>query len=162
MKLYIGGMLVHLPSNFSTEYYTKSPYFTNEGDFTLNIDLDLKDPANARAYAYLHRIDRTKKPSRREAVLQDETGVVIRGKEILLEVSDVKASIQIVAGASELNYEIVCFRHRRGGVLPRLRLQRDGACRMGTDDRRRICDGGRREATEMGDSQQTANAQRPI
>lgn len=106
MKLYIGGMLVHLPSNFSTEYYTKSPYFTNEGDFTLNIDLDLKDPANARAYAYLHRIDRTKKPSRREAVLQDETGVVIRGKEILLEVNDMKASIQIVAGASELNYEI--------------------------------------------------------
>ena len=106
MRLYIGGMPVHLPSNFSTEYYTKSPYFTNEGDFTLNIDLDLKDPVNARVYAHIHRIDRTKRAQRRDAILQDETGVVVQGKEVLLDVTDDKASIQIIGGASELNYEI--------------------------------------------------------
>ena len=106
MRLYIGGALVHLPSNFSTEYYSKSPYFTNEGDFTLNIDLDLKDPVNARVYAHVHRIDRTKRAKRRDAVLQDEHGVVVKGKEVLLDVTDDKASIQIVGGTSELNYEI--------------------------------------------------------
>ena len=106
MRLYIGGALVHLPSNFSTEYYSKSPYFTNEGDFTLNIDLDLKDPVNARCYAHIHRIDRTKRTQRRDAYLQDETGIVVQGKEVLLDVTDEKASIQIVGGASELNYEI--------------------------------------------------------
>lgn len=103
MRLYIGGMLAQLPSNFSTEFYSRSPYFTDEGDFTLNIDLDLHHPLNARIFSYIHRIDRTKRTTRRDAVLMEGSMVIVKGKEILLEVDEEKASIQIVGGASELN-----------------------------------------------------------
>ncbi len=106
LSLYIQGNRVNLPDDFQTEYYIKSPYFTNQGDYTLDIEVNLHDPENARAYAYLHRIDRTKRQLRREAILQDETGVLLRGEEVVLDISEHKANIQIVGGVSELNFQM--------------------------------------------------------
>ena len=104
LQLYIDGQRVNLSEGVRTDYYVKNPFFTNEGDYTLDIDIDLSDPTNAQVYNYLHRMDRVNRPSRREAILQDEHGVLLRGQEVVLETKDGKAKIQIIGGASELNY----------------------------------------------------------
>lgn len=104
LQLYIDGEIVNLSKDLQTDYYVKSPFFTNEGDFTLDIDINLRDPQNAKVYRLINRLDRVKRASRREAVLQDEHGVLLRGREVILETHDGYAKIQIVGGTSELNY----------------------------------------------------------
>ena len=104
LQLYINGESVNLSKDLQTDYYIKSPFFTNEGDFTLDIDINLNDPQNAKVYSLINRLDRVKRASRREAVLQDEHGVLLRGREVILETHDGYVKIQIVGGTSELNY----------------------------------------------------------
>lgn len=104
LQLYIEGERINLSKDVQTDYYIKSPFFTNEGDFTLDIDVNLHDPQNAKVYSYINRLDRVKRTTRREAVLQDEHGVLLRGREVVLETHDGIAKIQIVGGTSELNY----------------------------------------------------------
>ena len=104
LQLYIDGDSVNLSKDLQTDYYIKSPFFTNEGDFTLDMDINLGDPQNAKVYSHINRLDRVKRTSRREAVLQDEHGVLLRGREVILETHGEYAKIQIVGGTSELNY----------------------------------------------------------
>lgn len=104
LQLHIDGQRVNLPEGMSTEYNVLNPFFSNEGDYTLDIDISLDDPENARVYHNIHRIDHTRRTNRRTAILSDETGVIVKGQEVLLEVNGHTAKIQIVGGVSELNY----------------------------------------------------------
>lgn len=104
LQLHIDGQRVNLPGEMSTEYNVLNPFFTNQGDYTLDIDIPLDDPVNALVYHNIHRIDHTRRSSRRTAILSDETGIIVKGQEVLLEVNGTTAKIQIVAGVSELNY----------------------------------------------------------
>ena len=106
LQLYIDGQRVNLSENVRTDFYRRNPFFTNDGDYTLDIDIDLADPANALVYHHAYRIDRIRRASRRTAVLIDETTVLIKGTEIVLDMHEGYAKIQIVAGASALNYEM--------------------------------------------------------
>ena len=78
LQLTIDGMRVNLPEGMSTEYNVQNPFFTNQGDYTLDIDIPLDDPENARVYHHIHRIDHTRRSSRRTAILSDETGVIVK------------------------------------------------------------------------------------
>ena len=104
LKLYIDGHPVNISKGTRTDYYEKNPFFTNEGDYTLDIDINLDDPQNAKLYNYIHRMDRVRRTSRREAILMDERGVLMRGQEVVLGTQNGVAKIQIVGGVSELNY----------------------------------------------------------
>ena len=104
LQLHIDGMRVNLPDSASTEYNILNPFFTNQGDYTLDIDIPLDDPENARVYHNIHRIDHTRRKLRRTAILSDEHGILAKGQEVLLEVDGKTAKIQIVGGASEFNY----------------------------------------------------------
>ena len=50
LKLYIDGHPVNISKGTRTDYYEKNPFFTNEGDYTLDIDINLNDPQNAKPY----------------------------------------------------------------------------------------------------------------
>ena len=77
LQLHIDGQRVNLPGEMSTEYNVLNPFFTNQGDYTLDIDIPLDDPVNALVYHNIHRIDHTRRSSRRTAILSDETGVIV-------------------------------------------------------------------------------------
>lgn len=104
VKLLIDGMPVNLPADLSIEFYDRNPLFSKEGRHTLDIDINLSDPQNAYIYENMYRIDVLKRPSGRAAVLYSEHGVIIRGTEVILNVDNKIAKIQLVAGNSELNY----------------------------------------------------------
>lgn len=104
LTLLIDAMNVNLSAGSSFEFYDRNPLFSKEGQHTLDIDIDLGDPQNAYVYHDMHRIDCPRRPSGRAAVLFSEKGIIIKGTEIVLEIDERKAKIQIVSGNSELNY----------------------------------------------------------
>lgn len=104
IKLLIDGSEVHLAADISLEFYDRNPFFTSEGQHTLDIDISLADPQNARIYNAMHRLDVVARPQNRQAILYCEKGVIIRGTEIILEIDERSAKIQIVSGNSEFNY----------------------------------------------------------
>lgn len=104
IKLLIDGSEVRLAADISLEFYDRNPFFTSEGQHTLDIDISLDDPHNARIYRAMHRLDVTARPENRQAVLYCEKGVIIRGTEIILEIDERSAKIQIVSGNSEFNF----------------------------------------------------------
>ena len=62
IKLLIDGSEVHLAADISLEFYDRNPFFTSEGQHTLDIDISLDDPRNAVIYNAIHRIDIAKHP----------------------------------------------------------------------------------------------------
>lgn len=104
IKLLIDGHEAHLAADVSLEIYDRNPFFTSEGQHTLDIELSLSDAQNAWLFSAMHRIDVNSRPKDRQAVLYCESGVLISGTEVVLEISDCTVKIQIVAGNSEFNY----------------------------------------------------------
>lgn len=113
IKLLIDGSEVHLAADISLEFYDRNPFFTSEGQHTLDIDISLADPVNAVIYNAMHRIDVAGRPQNRQAILYCEKGVIIKGTEIILEIDERNAKIQIVSGNSEFNYLIGGDRYLR-------------------------------------------------
>lgn len=93
-----------LQDGFELDFYTQNPFFTRNGDYTYDLDIDLNHPHNRRIYQSLNRSDITQRPENRQAILICGAINIIRGTEIILSVEDNIAKIQIVAGNSELNY----------------------------------------------------------
>ena len=113
IKLLIDGSEVHLAADISLEFYDRNPFFTSEGQHTLDIDISLADPVNAVVYNAMHRIDVVGRPQNRQALLYCEKGIIIKGKEIILEIDERNAKIQIVSGNSEFNYLVGGDRYLR-------------------------------------------------
>ena len=100
------GKYVNLPAQLSTEFYAKNPLMTKQGEYTLDIDIDLRDPHNAGVYQNCHRIDIHDTPTGRHATLYDEQGTIIDGEEIILEINERKIKVQVVGDVSQFNYSI--------------------------------------------------------
>lgn len=113
IKLLIDGSEVHLAADISLEFYDRNPFFTSEGQHTLDIDISLADPVNAVVYNAMHRIDVVGRPQNRQALLYCEKGIIIIGTEIILEIDERKAKIQIVSGNSEFNFLVGGDRYLR-------------------------------------------------
>lgn len=103
-RLYINGEEVSLMQDFECDFYTRNPFFTKDGDFTYDIDVDLRDARSRHIYSYINRSDVTHRPEGRKAVLISDANVIVSGKEIVLSVDSDIAKIQIVSDNSELNY----------------------------------------------------------
>lgn len=104
-RLFIDGQEVVLPEQFELELITENPYFTRNGEYTYDIDIDLKNPTNRLIYQNINRKDVTTTIKNRKAVLIAGAVEVISGTEVILSVENDTAKIQIVAGNSQLNYE---------------------------------------------------------
>ena len=105
-QLFIDGQEVVLPEDFSCKIMSENPLFTKSGDYTLNITISLENPINAHIYKYINRINSLSRFVNRAAILVSDNEVVIKGEEVILNISDRNIEIQIVAGNSSLNYLI--------------------------------------------------------
>lgn len=106
-NLYIDGIAVVLPSEFSITVKQENAFFTKNGEYTYDIELSLLVPENAKLYGFLNRLNITERPAtKRKAVLVADNRVYLNGTEIITGWTDTKVSIQLVSGNSELNYFI--------------------------------------------------------
>lgn len=104
-RLFIDGQEVVLSENFELELITENPYFTRNGEYTYDIDIDLRDTHNRSIYQNINRSDVTKGIKNRKATLMSGALEIISGMEVVLSIENYTAKIQIVAGNSQLNYE---------------------------------------------------------
>lgn len=104
-QLFIDGQEVVLSETFELELITENPYFTRRGEYTYDIDIDLKNTTNRKIYHNINRPDVTQTITNRSAVLLSGPIEIISGVEVILAVENNIAKIQIVAGNSQLNYE---------------------------------------------------------
>ena len=104
LKLLIDSQEVRLSEDLGTDYFVTNPYFTRTGEHTYDIDIDLSDPVNAAIYGHIDRADVGTRYHHRSALLISEHGVLMRGTEVILQLEDGHAKIQLVAGNSEMNY----------------------------------------------------------
>lgn len=103
-QLYIDDQEVALPEDFTFELIRENNFFTKGGSFTLDISLNLDIPVNARLYRHLNRFTASSKFKNRSARLIVDGRSVLNGTEIILEVNELSASIQLASGNSELNF----------------------------------------------------------
>lgn len=103
-QLFIDDQEVALPEDFTFELIRENPFFTKGGSFTLDISLNLDIPINARLYRHLNRFTASSKFKNRSARLIVDGRTVLNGTEIILEVNELSASIQLASGNSELNF----------------------------------------------------------
>lgn len=104
-RLFIDGQEVVLSENFELELITENPYFTRNGEYTYDIDIDLRNAHNRSIYQNINRSDVTKGIKNRKATLMSGALEIISGMEVVLSIENYAAKIQIVAGNSQLNYE---------------------------------------------------------
>lgn len=103
-ELYIDNNPVVLSDDLSFDFFQKNPAFTRQGEYTYDIDIDLKIPQNAQIYYHLDRLHVEQLHKNRRATLIVECKVLVVGLEIILSVENHIAKIQIISGYSELNY----------------------------------------------------------
>ncbi|MBQ7967067.1 MAG: hypothetical protein IJ290_04045 [Bacteroidaceae bacterium] len=104
LQLTIDGQRVNLDPDISLEIVKCNPFLTKIGEYTYDIDVDLRDPQNAKVYGHIDRLHATLSPRGRTATLMDGARVICRGQEVLLGIEGTVAKIQILAGNSNFNY----------------------------------------------------------
>ncbi len=103
-ELYIDSNPIVLSTDVSFDFFQKNPAFTRQGEYTYDIDIDLKVPQNAKVYHHLYRLHVSAPQKDRRAILIVDCKVLVVGTEIVLSVESHSAKIQVVSGYSELNY----------------------------------------------------------
>lgn len=104
IRLLIDGQDVVLPLDMEFDYFRENPFFSRNGEYSYDIDIDLGCEQNRILYSSIDRTDVSKRIIGRQAVLMDGYRVLAKGTEVILSVEDKIAKIQLVAGNSELNY----------------------------------------------------------
>jgi len=103
IQLFVNEREVVLPSDFSFTLIEENPEITNNGEFTLDITLSLRNPQNAIVFGFLNRINLatiTKTAPARMII----DGSPRSGTIIISTNTDIDVIFQFVAGNSELNY----------------------------------------------------------
>lgn len=104
IRLFIDWMEVALSPDLQLELTSCNPFFSKKGEFTYDLDIDLRYPQNEQIYGHINRSDVLSRPLNREAAIINGPLTIIKGTEIILSVEGDIAKIQIVGGNSELNY----------------------------------------------------------
>ena len=104
IHLYIDGKEAVINADFSFEITKANPFFSKDGNYTLDIDLSLAFEENSRLYSHINHLHANKKISNRKAELYNDFNMIIAGTEVILSVEDNSVKIQIVSDNSELNY----------------------------------------------------------
>lgn len=106
-ELFIDGVSVVLPKDFSAQVKRENSFVTKNGEYTYDITLPLTNPINAELYKNIDRLNNLQRlETKRSAVLIADNRVYCNGTEVITGWTDDAVSLQIASGNSELNYFI--------------------------------------------------------
>jgi hypothetical protein len=105
-ELYINGYLSVLPTGVEFSVVEDNPFLTKSGEYTLDLELDLQDPVNAKIFGHIDRFHRKGNQDRFPAILIADSQVRMRGSALIQSRTDISIKIQLLSGNSELNYFI--------------------------------------------------------
>lgn len=103
-QLFIAGVEVVLPKEFSTSVKRENSFFTKNGEYTYDVTVNLDNPINKALWPQWRLNNSKEEKSKRTAVLIADNRVYCNGTEVITGWTNNTVSIQIVSGNSELNY----------------------------------------------------------
>lgn len=104
LSILVENQELALTEDISFELHDANPFFTKDGAYTYDIDVDLSIGQNNRIYNHIDRINCNVEFTGRKVVVMDGAKVLLEGTETLLEMDGDILKIQIVAGNSDLNF----------------------------------------------------------
>ena len=105
IELLINHQPAELPADFSFSMEYENEFFTKSSEYSLDIELPLKDsPANRRIFGQLHRITTAKKRITLPAEAYVGGRCVAYGEAIIISLTDLSVTIQLVGSTSYINY----------------------------------------------------------
>jgi hypothetical protein len=105
-ELYINGYAAVLPANTEFSVVEDNPFLTKAGEYTLDMELDLREPVNAKIFKHINRFHRKGNHDTMSAILIADNRIYLRGSAIILGHTDKSVKIQLLSGNSQLNYFI--------------------------------------------------------
>lgn len=106
-ELYIYGQKCVPPQSMSLTLIEENPFYTKSGPYTLDLELSLEEPTNAKIYEHQNRSNKVENIERkRPVVLIVDNEVVLNGTEKILGWSDTSVTIRLMSGNAELNFLI--------------------------------------------------------
>jgi hypothetical protein len=103
IQFFIENQEVILPDDFSFTQIDENPLITNNGEFTLDITVSLRNGKNAKAAKFINRVNKVDIDTSYNAFMIDD-GKYKYGTVIIQSHTNTTMTFQFVAGNSELNY----------------------------------------------------------
>ncbi len=103
IQFFIENQEVILPDDFSFTQIDENPLITNNGEFTLDITVSLRNGKNAKAAKFINRINKIDIDTSYNALMIDDWKYK-HGTIIIQSHTNTDMTFQFVAGNSELNY----------------------------------------------------------
>lgn len=104
IRVLIEGQDIILSDDFSTDLIRENALLTKAGDYTYDIDVDLRIPANKKIYKHINRLHSASHPTDRTAEIWSDNRLLVRGTESILQVKGDIVKIQVLANNSAVNY----------------------------------------------------------
>jgi hypothetical protein len=105
-ELYINGQSVILPANVEFSVVEDNPFLTKSGEYSLDLELSLQNPVNAKIFKHIGRFHQQGDPDTFSAILIADNLIRMRGTAVVLSHTDTRVKIQLLSGNSDLNYFI--------------------------------------------------------
>ncbi|MDD3194422.1 MAG: hypothetical protein PHU68_01300 [Paludibacter sp.] len=105
-EIYIDKTAVVLPKEFSFKTFDENPRYTKNGSYSLDIDLSLNNVINSRLYRHINRIHSRAIFTGRSVIIKADGNKEFVGKEVILGFTNSTVRIQIIAGNSDLNFNL--------------------------------------------------------
>ena len=103
IQLFANSHELLLPDDFSFTLISENSLITNNGEFTLDIELSLLETINSKAFGHIERLNKVDIPKSWDGKIIID-GVSKLGKIVYVDNTDTSIVIQFIAGNSELNY----------------------------------------------------------
>lgn len=103
IQFFIENQEVILPDDFSFTQIDENPLITNNGEFTLDITVSLRNGKNAKAAKFINRINKIDIDASYNGLMIDD-GKSKHGTIIIQSHTNTDLTFQFVSGNSELNY----------------------------------------------------------
>lgn len=104
VEITVNGELIHPNDASQFEIHDANPLLTKAGSYTFDIDVNLKDEQNKKAYRHIDRLNSYTSVKNRSANITVDGLPIYSGTEAILELSGYNLKIQILAGNSDFNY----------------------------------------------------------
>ena len=109
LQLHLSGRPAYLPPTTTIKLTRCNPYFENQGDYTLELQLPLQGcPQNQAIFGPLHRPEQPHTPalSRRIPMQLTAPPIHLTGYALITAITPTTIKLQLVAGRSALNHAI--------------------------------------------------------
>jgi len=103
IQFFINNTEIVLPEDFSFQLTDENPLITRNGEFSLDITSSLLEPANAKAFGHINRLNKSTILLEGNAVMIDD-GKVKNGKYKVVKWTNIDVTWQYITGNSELNF----------------------------------------------------------